>query len=326
MNRKLLPAVVAGAACLGVAAAPGLAQVPPSPAEASPVPAAAAPETPGWAWGTWATPSCEAPEVVSFGTDQLVIARNREGQVWAFAKEAFVQAGADWVRVRYGSGLSGQVQLARPEGEDRLQIADFLGPAPPPSDSDLAAGAVAPSSPAWRLTEWQRCDSVPGEAALVHAEPAAVLASLRDVQDACAGGGDEEACGAAVLRAVDVSGDGLVATAEVARVLRVVGYMAGVAPGLERGQPTTEKELSAWLAGGLFLGPALAELLVKSLGYDADGRLSPAELAQDRAGALGGLAGRLDVGTGQAQLGRAFGQLRDLAVQLVTTPPSPRPR
>jgi hypothetical protein len=129
------------------------------------VPAVAAPETPSWAWGTWATPSCEAPEVVSFGTDQLVIARNREGQVWAFAKEAFVQAGADWVRVRYGSGLSRHVQLARPEGEDRLQIADFLGPAPP-SDAELAAGTVEPAAPAWRLTEWQRCDSVPGEAAL----------------------------------------------------------------------------------------------------------------------------------------------------------------
>jgi hypothetical protein len=127
-----------------------------------------------------------------------------------------------------------------------------------------------------------------------------------------------------VLRAVDVSGDGLVATAEMARILRVVGYMAGVAPGFERGQPTTEKELSAWLAGGLFLGPALAELLVKSLDYDADGRLSPAELAQDRAGALGCLATRLDVGAGQTQLGRAFGQLRDLAVQLVNTSPHPR--
>ena len=158
---------------------------------------------------------------------------------------------------------------------------------------------------------------------MVHAEPAAVLASLREVQDACAGG-DEASCGAAVLRAVDVSGDGLVATAEMARIFRVVGYMAGVAPGLERGQPTTEKELSAWLAGGLFLGPALAELLVKSLDYDADGRLSPAELAQDRAGGLGGLATRLDVGAGQTQLGRAFGQLRDLAVQLVNTSPHPR--
>lgn len=311
-------ALLAAALCI-VVTSPAAAQAPPTPTVADP-PAAAGPETPDWAWGTWATPSCEAPEVVSFGTDRIVIARNREGQVWAFSKESFVQAG-DWVRVRYGSGLQRQVQLARPEGEDRLQIADFLG-STPPSDADLAAGTVAPSSPAWRLTEWRRCAAMPGEAALVHAEPASVLASLREVQDACAGG--DTACGAAVLRAVDVSGDGLLGIAEVARVLRVAGYLAGVAPGLERGQPTTEKELAAWLAGGLIAGPALGELLVKSLDYDADGRISPAELAQDRAGGFGGLAGRLDVGAGQAQLGRAFGQLRGLVLTLIDPPPRGR--
>lgn len=305
------PALLALAAFLA-ATGPGLTQAPPTGDQA---PAPAVTPSPDWAWGTWATPSCEDPAFVSFGTDQLVVARDREGQVWAFAKEAFVPLGGEggWTRVRYGSGLGNQVQLARPLDGGRLEIADFTG-GQPPRDDELATGAAlpAPGGP-WRLTEYRRCAAVPGgTAALVHAEAAAVFESLRTVERGCADD-DEAACGAALLDAVDVSGDGHVSAAELARLVRVAAYLAGVTPLTEGGgEPTTEKELSAWLAGGLLLGPSLGQALVLSLDYDADGKLSTRELAQDRAVLSLTDAARVDTAAGRSELSRVVGQLKQL--------------
>lgn len=306
-----IPALLALAALLATGG-PGLAQAPPAGGQ---TPAPAGVPSPDWAWGTWATPTCEDPAFVSFGTAQLVVARDREGRVWAFAKEGFVPLGGEggWTRVRYGSGLGAQVQLARPLADDRLEIADFTGPTPP-RDDELASGAALPSlGGPWRLTEYRRCAAVPGGvAALVHAEAAAVFESLRAVETGCAGA-DETACGGALMSAVDVSRDGHLSTAEVARVGRVVAYLAGIAPLMEGGgEPTTEQELAGYLGVATVLGPAVADLLVKSLDYDADGRISTVEMAQDRAVLSLTDAARLDPLAGTAGLGRVVTQLRQL--------------
>jgi YD repeat-containing protein len=80
-----------------------------------------------------------------------------------------------------------------------------------------------------------------------------------------------------VLRQGDVSGDGLLASAEIARLLRGAAWVLAVQEG------ATQDVLVGAVGAGALAGILSARLLVESLDYDGDGRLSAAELTQDRA-------------------------------------------
>ena len=76
----------------------------------------------------------------------------------------------------------------------------------------------------------------------------------------------------------DVSGDGRLSPAELARLARGAAWLVAVQEGM------TAENLPGALAAGALAGQLAARLAVEGLDYDGDGRLSPSELAQDRAG------------------------------------------
>ncbi|WP_426959676.1 hypothetical protein [Muricoccus radiodurans] len=129
------------------------------------------------------------------------------------------------------------------------------------------------------LTAWRRCP-IPPAAALLHAEGIAFLGALEVLEAGCAEG--VPACAEALVRVGDVSGDRLVGPAEVARLLRGASWVLAVQAG------STPEGLGLVGGAGALGGVAAARLIVESLDYDGDGRLSARELAQDRATLLAG--------------------------------------
>jgi hypothetical protein len=115
----------------------------------------------------------------------------------------------------------------------------------------------------------------------------------------------------AVLVAVgDVSGDGMLGVAEVARLLRGAAWALAAQDG---GEP---EALGTAVAIGGFAALAAARMLVDGLDFDGDGRVSAAELAQDRAAwppGGGDAAGRPVV---LEALGEGAGMLRALLDRL----------
>jgi hypothetical protein len=123
---------------------------------------------------------------------------------------------------------------------------------------------------------WRRCDAPPAALAALHGEGIAFLAGLEHLEAAC-GSGTPGACAEAIIRVGDVSGDARLSPAELARLARGAAWVAAAQEG------ATQDVLAGTVGAGALGGIVAARLLVESLDYDGDGRLSLAELTQDRA-------------------------------------------
>jgi hypothetical protein len=130
---------------------------------------------------------------------------------------------------------------------------------------------------------WRRCAAPAPALAALHGEGVAVLGALEHLEAGCgigAGPAASGACVAAILRQADVSGDGRLSPAELARLVRGAAWVVAVQEG------GTQEVLAGAVAAGALGGIVAARLLVESLDYDGDGRLSEAELLQDRGDAF----------------------------------------
>ncbi|EHL97107.1 EF hand protein [Acetobacteraceae bacterium AT-5844] len=138
------------------------------------------------------------------------------------------------------------------------------------------------------VQSWHRCPTAPASVTTLHGEGVAFLAALESLESAC-GSNTPDACIATVLREADVSGDGKLSVAEIARLVRGATWLLAAA------DEATPEAVLATAGGGMLGGVALARLMMESLDYDGDGKLSANELAQDRVGfgrATGNPAGR----------------------------------
>lgn len=135
-----------------------------------------------------------------------------------------------------------------------------------------------------RPETWRRCPAPPPAVAALHGEGVAFLAALEHLEAAC-GAGTPGACAEALIRQGDVSGDGKLSPAELARLVRGAAWVLAVQEG------GTVEVIAAALGGGALGGIVAARLLVESLDYDGDGRLSLEEVLQDRAAGFGRATG-----------------------------------
>ncbi|WP_145136966.1 hypothetical protein [Roseomonas gilardii] len=126
------------------------------------------------------------------------------------------------------------------------------------------------------VTAWRRCEPPPLAWMLRHGEGAAVLGAVERMEAGCVPGTTALACAEAVVAAADVSGDRLLGPAEIARIARGLGWMIAVRAG------TAGDDDLISVGGPLLGGLAAARVMLGSLDYDGDGRLSARELAQDR--------------------------------------------
>jgi hypothetical protein len=123
---------------------------------------------------------------------------------------------------------------------------------------------------------WRRCPAAPPALAALHGEGVAFLAALEHLEAACAGGAPG-ACATAIVAQGDVSGDGKLSPAELARLVRGAAWVLAAQEG------ATQDVLLGAVGAGALGGILTGRLLVESMDYDADGKLSAEELGQDAA-------------------------------------------
>lgn len=248
---------------------------------------ALAEDTPEELIGIWAAPNC------SSATDTLVFFNGF--YLWLGEEETTL------------SGL--KLASEQPENFTRLEESDgypnFFAVLPDgrlreaflPDDAEYS---VTPEAD-WASTDYERCgNALPRDKVMLHGEALAVLSVLNDAQSVCST--NQPACATTLFNGLDVSGDGNLSIAEIARLFRVAGYLAAVSE--ENG--ASNDDLAAVLATSLPVAPLMASAIVNSFDYDDNGTVSLTELSQDRNSAIQGL----EPNTGE-QLGSKLDRMKE---------------
>ncbi|HEY4254353.1 MAG TPA: EF-hand domain-containing protein [Roseomonas sp.] len=229
------------------------------PAAPSPAPPAALPEA---MRGNWTDGDCARPAAVLHVTPRAVARLPAESAGRLLRFSAIARHG-DWV-LGTADGAAAPRLLLRLQG-DALET---IEPEAKTRD-DALPGPGLPQA-------WRRCPQWPPALVARNGEGIAFLGMLERIEAACGGDAGSAGCLAALYRAADVSGDGLLSTAELARLFRGAAWVAAIE------EPADERMVLQGLSAAAAL--LLARGVVESLDYDGDGRLSLAELAQDHGG------------------------------------------
>ncbi|TPG49621.1 hypothetical protein EAH89_20875 [Roseomonas nepalensis] len=213
--------------------------------------------------GAWFAGDCAAPAGMLALSARAAARVPAEGPARLLRFTEARQA-AGWT-VATGRGAEAPRLLLRPAGEG-LETAE---PANKLRDDRLPGDAP--------VTAWRRCAATP-LAFASQGEGVAFLGSVEVLEAACGPGiGSVPDCAAAIVRVGDVSGDNLLGTAELARLFRGAAWLLSI-------QSEAGPELAGLAGGaGALGGLAAARVVLESLDYDGDNRLSARELAQDRA-------------------------------------------
>lgn len=247
--------------------------------------------------GTWSVGDCAAPDALLHVTARSVARLPSAGPA-RLVRFRSVQAQDGWTLGTGGGGEAPRVML-RPAGD----AIETVEPDPKTRDDRLPGNAP--------VTRWARCAAPPPVLALLHGEGIALLGALERIEAACQGG-TAPACLQAVVQAGDVSGDGLLGTAEIARLLRGAAWALAAQDGGE-----ADTFAAATGLGGVAALVA-ARILVESLDYDGDGKLSVAELGQDRAAFPPGTGAAAGQPMAVEALAEGAGLLRALLERLAT--------
>jgi hypothetical protein len=248
-------------------------------------PAALAQGIPEALRGTWAQGACATPTALLHLTARSAVKLPADGPARLLRLRGLRTQG-DWT-LGTGAGAEAPRLLLRP-ADAALETAE--------PDAKLRDDRLPGDTPVLR---WQRCATPPPALAALHGEGLAALAALERLEAACQEGAMAP-CLAALVAVGDVSGDGMLGVAEVARLLRGTAWAMAAQDG------AGPEGLAAAAGLGGIAALAAARLLVDGLDFDGDGRLSATELAQDRSAwpAGGAAAGRpvaleaLDEGAG----------------------------
>ncbi len=212
--------------------------------------------------GAWFAGDCADPQAMLVMTGRAAARIDAEAPARLFRFSATREAGG-WT---LGTGVGSEAPrlLFRPASEG-LETAE---PEPKTRD-DRLPGDVTPSV-------WRRCPAPPALLVASHAEGIAVLAAIEHMEAACAGSAIA-ACTAAIVQHGDVSGDRLLSVAELARLARGAAWVIAAQEG------ATQDVLMGAVGFGSLAGVLAARLVMESMDYDGDGRLSAGELALDAA-------------------------------------------
>lgn len=210
--------------------------------------------------GTFAAPDCTTATTAVHITPRSIVRMAMDGEQRLF-RAAHLRSAGDWT-------------LAIGEGDDPPRIllrgsGDAVEVAVPDAKTrdDRLPGNVTPE----RL---QRCTEAPVLVSL-HAEGLAFLHALEAMEPACETG-DAMACLRGFFDYADVTKDGKLSPAEIARALRGATWAVQMADGADGGT------LAAGYAGSALIGIAVAQILVQAYDYDLSGSLSMEELTRDR--------------------------------------------
>lgn len=220
--------------------------------------------------GTWALGECAAPAVL-LQVNARGIARLPETGEQRYTRMVRFTAAGDWL-VGFGEGEAAPRLMLRA----RDNGIDLAEPAAKLLDSELP-GAATP------VASFRRCPAIGGALAALHGEGLVFAAALDGLESACEGErGGSDGCVRALVAYADVSGDGKLGTAELARLVRAVTWLILTSEGAPL------EAVAAGVGAGSLAGLAVGWLMIASYDYDGDGKLAPAELMQDRGPWAGG--------------------------------------
>lgn len=217
-------------------------------------------DIPEGARGTFAAPDCKTATTAVHITARSIVRMSMEGEQ-RLVRAARLRSAGDWT-------------LAVSDGEDAQRIllrgtADAIEIAVPDAKTrdDRLPGNVTPL----RL---QRCTEAPLLVSL-HAEGLAFLHALETIEPVCEGG-EASACLRGFFDYADVTRDGKLSPAEIARALRGATWAVQMAEGADGAT------LAAGYAGSALIGIAVAQIVVQAYDYDLSGSLAIDELTRDR--------------------------------------------
>ncbi|MBP0446549.1 hypothetical protein J8J14_17380 [Roseomonas sp. SSH11] len=257
--RQFLAQFLTGLALL---AAPGLAQAQAQAQTTAPVPA---PEVPVAAplRGAWFQGECASPSAMLAlsARGAARVPSSGAGRLLRFTEARGMEGG--WI-VATARGPEAPRLMLRAAGE-ALETAE-------PSNKtrdDRLPGDVP-------ILSWRRCPTTPLSFA-AQGEGIAFLGAVEALEAACGPGtGSVAECAATLIRTGDVSGDNMLGTAELARLFRGATWLLSM-------QSEASPEVSGLTnTAGAMGGVLAARVMMESLDYDGDGRLSARELLQDR--------------------------------------------
>jgi len=224
--------------------------------------------------GTWAAGACATPAALLHVTARGLARLPAEGGARLVRFRA-LRSQDGWTVGTGGGAEAPRVMLRAADG-----AIETVEPDAKTRDDRLPGDAPT--------LRWTRCDGPPPTLALLHGEGLAFLGALERIEAACQAGTAPD-CLREVVAVGDVSGDGLLGVAEIARLLRGAAWALAAQEGAE------PDALAAAAGIGGIAAIAAARLMVEGLDYDGDGRLSAAEMGQDRAAfptGAGAAAGR----------------------------------
>lgn len=237
--------------------------------------------------GIWASPNCEQPAETMALFNGFYLWIGEENTFLAGVQQAD-QPKDGWIRLKESDGYPVFLQVT-PEGT----LKEAYAPDNAPPDALPAED--------WEQTTFASCaGNLPRSQVLLHGEPLAVLKVVDSVYGKCQS--DRQVCAATLFAGADVSNDGKLSTAELARLVRVATYLAAVSSD----EVIDNGELAGAITATIPIAPVLSSAVVHSFDYDNDGVLSLREMTQDR----GTLFAEIEPDAGD-QLGTRLNQMKE---------------
>lgn len=236
------------------------------------------PQIPEQFRGFWAIPSCEAPEVVyvTLGGADLYIDMLSEEASLSVITDSFSYKGwtvvvpdtpdSFWMLKELADGGVIDAYPMYPTEEERA--ADPNVWEPDPYNINLARIEVSDEP-------LLSCDTLPSEFWAVHGEGLAFFEAFDAASRTCGGGAP---CFKALFDIFDVTGDGSLGRAELARAARMIGY----AVIFQDDFYYSFEDLAQGQGAGVVAGIAGAEILLRNFDYNDDQTLSLEELMLNR--------------------------------------------
>lgn len=229
--------------------------------------------------GLWAFDSCTDPESIEFQGHTLAAFSGNDGPS-IVAQRIDPIPDSPWLFVRTDADDPAPL-LMRRNGENILQA----WPQREPEDTDgiallhdaLSSGSLAPETApdAFNIETGVPCAGLPMPISLALGETFAVLKSLDTAVLACLQNG--AACPRVLFDATDITSDGQLSVAEMARMMR-----ASLVIATAMDDDSGSAHLMATGAASAAMAPVAAAALLHSFDYDRSGTLSFAELLGER--------------------------------------------
>lgn len=237
--------------------------------------------------GIWASPNCEAPtETLAIFKGFYLWIGEQETVLTGVSSSSSTQDG--WTKLIESGGYPNYVQIT---ADGKLREA---------YRPDSASENASPDAN-WSTQDYLSCaNRLPRANVLLHGEPMAMLKAIDNVYGTCET--DRQGCATTLFAAVDVSGDGKLSTAELARLIRIGTYLAAVSSD----DSLENTELAGTITATIGLAPVIASAVIHSFDYNNDGAVSLVELSQDRGTLIDGI--QADSGS---QLGMRLQQMKE---------------